>query len=186
MDNQVERDRRRGAESGLRQANEHAHISGRDGAVQRLHVADVRHRHVRFRSARMGLLALARRLAHRRGRAGSDDGVRGDGADDRYLARSNLAQSVAVRDIAGGRTQRWLGVLFLVGLGAGQLAVVYRDYCIGELPAGANVWRAYRPTCADNPFALHFLLVMYFCAGIALCVWGLLAMIGMASPLKWR
>lgn len=81
---------------------------------------------------------------------------------------------------------RWLGVLFLVGLGAGLLAVAYRGYCIGELPAGANLWRAYRPTRADNPFPFHFFLVVYICAGIALCVLGLLAMIGMAPPLKWR
>lgn len=81
----------------------------------------------------------------------------------------------------------WLGVLFLIGAGAGVLAVAYRGYCIGELPAGANgLSGAYRPSRAENPLAFHFFLALYFCGGLALCVWGLLAMIGLAPPLEWR
>jgi hypothetical protein len=31
-----------------------------------------------------------------------------------------------------------------------------------------------------------FYLVRYFCCGVGLCVWGLLAVIGMAPARKWR
>jgi hypothetical protein len=82
---------------------------------------------------------------------------------------------------------RWLAVIFLVGVGAGLLAYAYRAYQIGELRAGTNLWRGvYRPNREDNPFAFRFFLALYFCGGIALCVWGLLALIGMAPPLRWR
>ncbi|HEU4619045.1 MAG TPA: hypothetical protein VFV10_13475 [Gammaproteobacteria bacterium] len=81
---------------------------------------------------------------------------------------------------------RWLSVLFLIGAGAGVLAVAYRGYLRGELRAGANGFAGvYRPNRRDNPLAFHFFLLLYFCGGIALCVWGLLAMIGLAPPLRW-
>ena len=80
----------------------------------------------------------------------------------------------------------WLSVLFLLGVGTGLLAVAYHGYRVGELPAGANFWRAYRPNREDNRLAFHFFLVLYGCVGLALCVWGLLALLGMAPDLKWR
>ncbi|MGH8748301.1 MAG: hypothetical protein ACREU5_04265 [Burkholderiales bacterium] len=81
----------------------------------------------------------------------------------------------------------WLSVLFLLAAGAGLLAVAYRGYRVGELHAGSNFWRgAYRPNREDNPLAFQIFLVLYFGAGLALSVWGLLALLGMASDLKLR
>ncbi len=54
------------------------------------------------------------------------------------------------------------------------------------LPAGANFFRTYRPTRKDRPLAVHSFLVLYFCSGMALEVWGLLALIGMAPTLPLR
>jgi len=81
----------------------------------------------------------------------------------------------------------WLSVLFLLAAGAGLLAVAYRGYRVGEIRAGSNFWRgAYRPGREDNPFAFHFFVILYFSAGLALLVWGLLALMGMAPDIKWR
>jgi hypothetical protein len=81
----------------------------------------------------------------------------------------------------------WLSVLFLLAAGAGLLAAAYHGYRGGELRAGTNFWRGvYRPNREDNPLTFHFFLILYFCAGLALCVWGLLALLGMAPDLKWR
>ncbi|MBS0431504.1 MAG: hypothetical protein JSS21_03715 [Proteobacteria bacterium] len=71
-------------------------------------------------------------------------------------------------------------------IGALVLVVAYRGYRVGELPAGSNFWRAFRPNREDNSIAFHFFLALYFCGGIALCAWGLLATIGMAPALRWR
>lgn len=80
-----------------------------------------------------------------------------------------------------------LGALFLIGIGAGVLAVAYQGYRAGELPAGPNFLRGtWRPNREDNPVAFHFFLLLYFCGGMALAVWGLLALAGMAPPLRLR
>jgi hypothetical protein len=84
-------------------------------------------------------------------------------------------------------TPRWLTVIFLIGVGSVVLAIAYRGYHTGELPAGSNGFAApYRPNRNDNPLAFHFFLILYGVAGISLCVWGLLAMIGLAPPIAWR
>lgn len=80
----------------------------------------------------------------------------------------------------------WLGSLFLIGFGSGVLAVAWRGWQTGELPAGRRGFSAYRPNREDNPFAFRFFFALYICAGIALVVWGLLVLIGMAPPLKLR
>jgi hypothetical protein len=80
----------------------------------------------------------------------------------------------------------WLGALFLIACGSGLLAVAYRGWRDGELPAGAKGVHAYRPNREDSPLAFHTFLVLYVCGGIALAVWGLLALIGMAPPLELR
>ena len=79
-----------------------------------------------------------------------------------------------------------LTAAFLIVVGAGVLAVAYNGYLKGELPAGARFFRPYRPTRRDSPLAFHGFLVLYFCSGMALEVWGLLALIGMAPPLPLR
>ncbi|WP_407276597.1 hypothetical protein [Halothiobacillus sp. DCM-1] len=56
----------------------------------------------------------------------------------------------------------------------------------GELPAGARGFSAYRPNRVDNPFAFHFYPALYVVSGMALAVWGLLVLVGMAPPLALR
>lgn len=81
---------------------------------------------------------------------------------------------------------RSLGSLFLIVFGAGVLAVAYRGHRTGELPAGSSFLRAYRPSREEAPLAFHFFLALYFSGGMALVVWGLLALIGLAPPLALR
>ncbi len=76
---------------------------------------------------------------------------------------------------------RTLGALVLVLFGAGVLAVAWRGYRSGVLPAGSAGWKPYRPTRDDTPVAFHFFLVLYLCGGMALAVWGLLALFGLAA-----
>jgi hypothetical protein len=80
----------------------------------------------------------------------------------------------------------WLSVLVLLGFGSGILAVAYNGWIKGELLAGSKGLRAYRPNREEDPAAFHFFLALYVCGGIALCVWGLLELGGMAPPLRWR
>lgn len=79
---------------------------------------------------------------------------------------------------------RTLGALFLVAMGAGVLMVAWNGYRDGELPAGSNFFRPFRPNRDDNPLAFRFFLVLYYCGGTALAVWGLLALVGLAPALR--
>jgi len=79
-----------------------------------------------------------------------------------------------------------LGALFLIAIGSGVLAVAYRGWQDGELPAGARGVSAYRPNREDNPAAFYVFLVLYICGGIAIAVWGMLVLVGMAPPLELR
>lgn len=81
---------------------------------------------------------------------------------------------------------RWQAVPLLIGMGAVLLWMTYRGYTTGELRAGSTLFSAYRPNRDDNPLGFYFYLALYFCCGVGLCVWGLLAMLGMAPLLKWR
>jgi hypothetical protein len=66
--------------------------------------------------------------------------------------------------------------------GVGILAVAYRANQVGEIPAGAGL-RPYRPTRTANPVAFHFFLTLYLCGGLALVVWAILALAGVAAPI---
>jgi len=81
---------------------------------------------------------------------------------------------------------RVLGALFLIAMGSGVLAVAWRGYREGELPAGSNFLKPYRPNRDDNPLAFRFFLTLYYCGGMALAVWGLLSLVGLAPPLRLR
>ncbi len=81
---------------------------------------------------------------------------------------------------------RWAAVLVLIGTGATILWSAYRGHVTGELRAGLTLAGPYRPTRTDNPIGFYFYLALYFCVGVGLCVWGLLAMVGMAPSLSWR
>lgn len=76
--------------------------------------------------------------------------------------------------------------LLLIGLGAGLLAATRRFYIRGELPAGNNFLRRNILTRADNPVGFRFYLTLYYCAGLAFLVWGILTLLGAADPLRWR
>lgn len=80
-----------------------------------------------------------------------------------------------------------VSALFLLVMGGGVLAVAWQGYRDGVLPAGSNFLRGrWMPGREANPFAFRFFLALYFAAGMALCVWGLLALAGMAPPLRLR
>lgn len=73
----------------------------------------------------------------------------------------------------------------LLALGSGILAVAWHGYRGGALPAGSNFLRGrWMPRRTDNPIAFHCFLFLYFAGGMALAVWGLLALVGMAPPLR--
>lgn len=80
---------------------------------------------------------------------------------------------------------RWVGGLFLLAMGAGVLAVAWRGWQAGELPAGTSFLRAWRPTREDEPAAFHLFFALYLCGGIVLAAWGLMVLAGMAPPPKW-
>lgn len=78
---------------------------------------------------------------------------------------------------------QYLSAFFLLAVGGGVLAVAWHGYRDGVLPAGSNFFRGrWMPSRDANPFAFHFFLILYFSAGMALSVWGLLALLGMAPP----
>jgi len=69
--------------------------------------------------------------------------------------------------------------LLQILFGLGILAVAYHGYRAGEIPAGAG----YRPTRDENPAGFHCFLTLYLCSGIALLVWGVFALVGLAEPM---
>src|SRR5690606_5812187 len=80
----------------------------------------------------------------------------------------------------------WISAVVLLVFGSGVLAVAFQGWRKGELPAGARGMHANRPNRIDNPFAFRFFLALYICGGMALSVWGLLVLVGMAPPLALR
>lgn len=81
---------------------------------------------------------------------------------------------------------RLASVLVLLGAGAALLWMANSGMRDGELRAGTSLFVPYRPTRAGNPLAFYFYLTLYLCGGLAACVWALLALLGMAPPLRWR
>lgn len=73
--------------------------------------------------------------------------------------------------------------IFLLVVGIGLLVVAYRGYLKGEIRAGSSAFRPYTPTREGNPLAFHFFILLYVCGGLALLLWGLLVLAGMAEPL---
>jgi hypothetical protein len=80
----------------------------------------------------------------------------------------------------------WVAIPFLLGMGATLLIAAYRGYIKGAVHAGTSLLAPYRPNRDENPLAFNFFVLVYFCWGLALCVWGLLGMLGMAPMPKWR
>lgn len=81
---------------------------------------------------------------------------------------------------------RVLGSILLIFFGSGLLAVAWQGHLAGVVRAGVAGWKPFRPNRTDNPFAFRFYLALYFCAGMTLAVWGILALFGAAPALKLR
>lgn len=80
------------------------------------------------------------------------------------------------------RADPLLGGLLLIALGAIVLVAVLKGSRSGSLPAGASFFRRLTVVQDENPTAFHLLLLLYGAAGLALEVWGILAVIGLAEP----
>ncbi len=72
---------------------------------------------------------------------------------------------------------------FLIIFGVGLLIVAYRAHQAGEIPAGSAGFKSYRPSRTENPGAFYFFLALYTGRGLALLVWGILVVAGVARPL---
>jgi hypothetical protein len=75
--------------------------------------------------------------------------------------------------------------LLQVLIGLGLVIVAYRGHQRGEIRAGSAGLKPYTPSRHSNPFAFHFFLVLYIGAGLALLVWGVFALLGIAEPMPY-
>lgn len=73
--------------------------------------------------------------------------------------------------------------VFLLVLGIGLLVVAYQGYLKGEILAGSNGLRPYKPSRENNPIAFHFFIGLYILGGFSMVIWGILALAGLAAPL---
>ena len=69
--------------------------------------------------------------------------------------------------------------LLQILFGLGILAIAWQGHRDGEIPAGAG----YRPNRDDNPLGFHGFLTLYIAGGLALLVWGVFALAGLAEPM---
>ena len=75
-----------------------------------------------------------------------------------------------------------IAALAILALGAVLSCVALQGQRSGSLPAGSNFLRPLRVHRDTNWAAFHVLLVLYGASGLALEVWGILAIIGLAPP----
>lgn len=73
--------------------------------------------------------------------------------------------------------------LLQILMGLGLVVVAYRGHQDGAIRAGSAGLKPYTPSRQANPLAFHFFLALYVCAGLALLVWGVFALLGLAEPL---
>ena len=74
--------------------------------------------------------------------------------------------------------------LMTTGLGAVLLVAAWRGHVTGRLRAGRSGFKPFRPTREGNPLGFYFYLLLYTCIGAVLVVRGVLALVGLATPLK--
>jgi hypothetical protein len=79
-----------------------------------------------------------------------------------------------------------LSSVFLVVCGLAFLGVSLRAHSTGELPAGANGLRAFRPRRDENPAAFYFFQLLYVGFGAWLVWYGVRIALGDAAPLPLR
>jgi hypothetical protein len=75
-----------------------------------------------------------------------------------------------------------IAALAILLFGAILSLVALQGQRSGWLPAGASFLRPLRVRRDENRGAFHLLLLLYGGSGLALEVWGVLAIIGLASP----
>lgn len=73
--------------------------------------------------------------------------------------------------------------LLQVLIGLGLLVVAYRGHQSGEIRAGSAGFKPYTPSRDDSPLAFHFYLLLYISSGLALLVWGVFVLLGVAAPM---
>lgn len=73
--------------------------------------------------------------------------------------------------------------LMQIVLGIALLAIAYDGHRNGQIRAGSAGFRPYRPTRDGSPFMFHFYMLVYLAGGLALAVWGVLVLVGLAEPL---
>jgi hypothetical protein len=78
----------------------------------------------------------------------------------------------------------WLSVPLLLLAGITCLWVAQRTRHTGELPAGSNGLRAFRPRRDESPAAFYFFLTLYLASGVALVAYGLAMALGRVAPLR--
>jgi hypothetical protein len=92
----------------------------------------------------------------------------------------------SAREHLGDEEGKRVTTVFLIVVGVGLLAVAYRAHHVGEIRAGRAGFKPYRPTRAESPGAFYFYLTLYIGAGLALLVWGVLVIAGVARPLPLK
>lgn len=75
-----------------------------------------------------------------------------------------------------------MGLLQIL-IGLSLLVVAYRGHQSGEVRAGSAGFKLYTPTRDDSPLAFHLYILLYVSSGLALVVWGVFALLGMAAPM---
>jgi len=76
-----------------------------------------------------------------------------------------------------------LTALLQIVIGFVLLALAYDGHRKGWIRAGSKGFRPYRPSRDDSPFMFHFYMLVYLAGGLAMIVWGVLVLIGLAAPL---
>jgi hypothetical protein len=79
----------------------------------------------------------------------------------------------------------WLSGAFLLVVGVGLVGYALRAWADGEVRAGANFLSGvFTPARGESPGLFYAFVLLYFCGGLALAMWGLLMAFGAAEPLR--
>jgi hypothetical protein len=79
--------------------------------------------------------------------------------------------------------ERFVVAALVLFFGVGLVIYAFRAFESGAVRAGPNFLHGVlTPTRDDSPGIFHAFVLLYLCAGIALPVWGLLMVFGMAAP----
>jgi hypothetical protein len=80
--------------------------------------------------------------------------------------------------------ERFVVAALVLFFGVGLVIYAFRAFESGAVRAGPNFLHGVlTPTRDDSPGIFHAFVLLYLCGGIALPVWGLLMVFGMAAPI---